>query len=399
MDIMRRLKSTRLWFWTLLATSLLLLLGLIWYQPDYYKARASHDERPVTLGLNVARIPGSSPPEVAISVSQTIYPATFKDNKPGAVILVPENDWRTALLATELIHFPINAPILYTAQNEIPDLTWKEIKRLDPEGIFQDRNIKVLLIGDIGPGVKKQLQMEKLRYRHLKAHSPEELAALLDDYKAMFHVDHDDQVLIVPSDDPAYAMQAASWVAHMGHTILFASRQELPAATRRALDRRPQDAFIYVLADDIAIPASITEEMTRYGHVQRIPGSDPFDMSAGFAGYKDVGPNLGWWLERDTRSFGWGISEAGHNFTFVNPDHPQMSIPAAILSHKGKHGPFLLVNKEEIPLPVRQFLTLVQPTFTSSQEPLFNHGWVIGDPNIIGDKALQDLDGLLQVKR
>jgi len=62
-----------------------------------------------------------------------------------------------------------------------------------------------------------------------------------------------------------------------------------------------------------------------------------------------------WWIERETRNFGWGISETGHNFTFINPELPQMVIPAAILSHKGKHGPFLLVKQNEIPYRLEIF--------------------------------------------
>lgn len=398
MDIYRRIKHVRRWFWIILALTIILLTATISYYPNYYQAKVMEQQKPTELTAATTRIPGSNPIEVAVAIAQTVYPATFSDNKPGAVILVPVDDWQTAVLATEISHFPINAPILYTERDHIPKLTLEEIKRLDPEGVFQDGNIKILLIGDLKEGVKKQLKKEKLKFRVLSAKNIEELASLLDDYKAMIHVNHDDEVIIVPKDTPALALLASSWVAHMGHSIFFVDKNGIAEITKHSLSKRPQDAYLYVLADDKTIPPRILEELSPYGHVQRIHGNNPWTISVGFAGYKDVGPNFGWWIRRSTRSFGWGIAEAGHNFTLVNPAYPEIAIPAAILSHMGKHGPFLLVNEEGIPEPVSNYLKTVRPTFTSSQEQLFNFAWVIGNQEIISSKVQQETDNLLQVK-
>jgi len=398
MDIQRRLKHTRQWFWIILSLMICILLTLVFFEPDYFKAEVKDQELEGEKASVVTRLPGGNEVETAVAISQTVYAATFADNKPGAVILVPVGDWRSAVLASEISHFPINAPVLYTEKDSIPELTMNEIKRLDPEGIFLDGNKKVLLIGDIGLGVKNELRKEKMKYRELSGQSIEELASILDDYKALIHVNHDDEVIIIPRDEPAYSILAASWVAHMGHSIFFVDQDGLSEFTRKSLSRRPQDAFIYVLADDKVIPHQITEELSKYGHVQRIPGKDPWEMSVGFAGYKDVGRNFGWWIDRTTRSFGWGIAEAGHNFTFINPKYPGYAVPAAILSHMGKHGPFLLVEESGVPVPVVNYLQTVQPSFLSSQEQLFNHGWVIGSQELIGSEVLRQLDTLLQVK-
>jgi hypothetical protein len=397
MDIGRRLHHTRRWFWIVLLLSLILLTVSLFYYRDYYEASPIDVPQLTDLAPATVRLPGKSPVEVAVSISQNIYPATFADNKPDAVILVPNDDWMKAVLAAEIIHFPINAPILYTEPNNIPRETLNEMKRLDPEGIFLDGNVKVIFVGKPEGTIERQLQEEKLKYRILSAETPEEYAFLLDDYKAMFHVDHDDEVIILPKD-PAYAIIATSWVAHAGHSLFFVGNEGLSDALRKSLARRPQDAFIYVLADEKTIPASITEELTRYGHVQRIPGKDPYEISVGFAAYLDFGPNFGWWIRRTPRQFGWAVGEAGHNFTFINPEFPLYAPPAAALSHKGKHGPMLLVNQENVPEAIVKYLRTVQPTFTSSQEQLFNHGWIIGDQEVISPAIQFTVDQLLQVK-
>ncbi|MDW7683829.1 MAG: cell wall-binding repeat-containing protein [Bacillota bacterium] len=397
MHIERRLKHTRRWFWVITTFIIVLAMLLLFYYRDYYKAEPNGIPVPIDQSLAAKRLPGKDAIKVAIAVSQNIYPATFADNKPGAVILVPKDDWMAAVLATEIIHFPINAPILYIDNNNIPRETLDEIKRLDPEGLFLDGNIKVILLTEPDGSIERQLKEEKLKFRVLSAETPEKLASLLDDYKAMFHVDHDDEVIIMPKD-PTYAVIATSWVAHMGHSLFYVGDDGLSASLRNSLAKRPQDAFIYVLGDEKTIPPEVTEELAVYGHVQRIPGGDPFEMSTGFAAYLDFGPNFGWWIRRTTRQFGWAVGEAGHNFTFINPDFPLYVPPAAALSHKGKHGPILLVNQDTVTASVSRYLRSVQPTFLSSQEQLFNHGWIIGDNNAISSSVQAEVDRLLQVK-
>ncbi len=397
MEIKRRLGHIRNLFWTMFILFLALLGFFTFYRPGFYRTVPAPQPLDTEIGLTTVRLAGNTPFEIAVAISQTVYPATFHDNKPGAVILVPVKDWRAGVVATEISHFPINAPVLYTEREKIPVITLNELKRLDPEGVFVDGKVKVLLIGNTGETVKNQLRHENFKFRVLTAPSPETLAALLDDYKAMYHADHSDEVIIVPKDNPEYAVLATSWAAHMGDTILFAGHDGLAAATRKALTNRWK-AHIYVLATEKEIPQKVLAELSRYGHVQRIPGKDVWEMSAGFAGYKDVGRDLGFWLFRITRNFGWGVAEAGHNFTFINPKYPEYAIPASILSHMGKHGPFLMAGND-IPPPVIKYLETVQPSYTSSQDQLFNHGWIIGNASMISPGVQYQADKLLQVKR
>ncbi len=43
-------------------------------------------------------------------------------------------------------------------KNSIPESTLKEIERLNPEGLFVDGNVKVILIGDMGAEIKKYFE-------------------------------------------------------------------------------------------------------------------------------------------------------------------------------------------------------------------------------------------------
>ncbi|WP_366922310.1 cell wall-binding repeat-containing protein [Metallumcola ferriviriculae] len=399
MKYIRRKHHVRWWFVIVLAELMLGSALLALLPGPFYSATS--ENLPLLKPLvtaNTTRLYGKNHIETAAAISEAIYPATFTDNKPGAVILTPDNDWRTALTAVGLIHHPIDAPVLFIRRNEIPKVTMQELKRLDPEGVFLDGNVKVYVVGDVADSVLTDLSNEGYKYRHFNKRQYSQLAYSIDEYKATMEANHQDEVLLLPADAPEYALLAAPWVAHMGHTILFVERDKVPEETIKALKKRPVDAYIYLFGPEKVISTQVAKSLSQYGHVQRIPGDNPQAFSVGFAGYKDIGRNQGYWLWQSSRSFGWGVSEAGHNITFVNPDQPFDAVAAALLSHKGKHGPMLWVGRADVAPEVVKYLQLIKPFYLSNQEQLFNFGWLIGDTDAVSQSVQKRLDSLLQVK-
>ncbi len=53
-------------------------------------------------------------------------------------------------------------------KNSIPESTLKEIERLNPEGLFVDGNVKVILIGDMGAEIKNTLNKKKFKIQAYK---------------------------------------------------------------------------------------------------------------------------------------------------------------------------------------------------------------------------------------
>ena len=53
---------------------------------------------------NITRIDTNDLIETAIYVSQTIFPATHKENQPGTVILAPLENWQIGLASGSLVH-------------------------------------------------------------------------------------------------------------------------------------------------------------------------------------------------------------------------------------------------------------------------------------------------------
>jgi len=348
---------------------------------------------------NTVRLAGPNVFAAAAAVTQVTYGATHHEDRPHAVSLVRADRQADAMLAASRItHFPVNAPVLYVDEDRIPPETMAELKRLGPDGNLYDSNVQVYLVGPISGRVEQEVR-ETLGYktRTFRIDDPVALSEELDVWAAAVHGDYPDQVAIVQYDLLSSGLPAVAWNAHMGHGLFFVQGDTVPDATRRALSRRyREESFIYLFGDASVISERVARELAAYGHVQRVPGRDPFDISVNFAGYRDAGLDQGYWVGWWQRDFGWGISEAGHNFTFVNPDDWQIAVTGSLLSHMGKHGPMILVPPTGLTEGEMRYLEYVRPTWGPPNDQPANHGWVLGGTDRITWPVQADIDASLE---
>lgn len=103
------------------------------------------------------------------------------------------------------------------------------------------------------------------------------------------------------------------------------------------LERRFGDhnAFIYLTGGPEVVSETVAKELSKYGLVRRIAGPDVYATNVVNAGYKDFGRDYGWWWGWESRAFGWGISQSGHNFIIGTAENLLAMIPAAVLGHMG----------------------------------------------------------------
>lgn len=359
------------------------------------------DFGPWSATTMTTRLAGDDDYETAAAFSQNVYQAVNDVTRPGAVILANASELGAALPSVGVIHHPIDGAVLLTEQHSLPEATRREIERLDPEGVRLDRNVQVYLIGGeryVGESVRAELESMGLAVRRIDGDSPVAVAANVDQYLSSMHGNHPDQVMLADLGNLRTAIPAQSWNAHAGDGFLYVDGERIPAATRRQLASRFGGAYMYLLGDESVIPPATARDLAQYGHVQRIPrASDPSSLSVGFAGYKDVGRNQGWWVGEWPRNFGWGIAESGHNVIVVNPDDWQTAIPACVESHRGKHGPMLAVERDRVPAVVANYLDgLLEPHESAPYDRKYNHGWIVGRPDQVGTDVQARVHELLQ---
>ncbi|MBU1823246.1 MAG: hypothetical protein KKG00_17330 [Bacteroidetes bacterium] len=347
------------------------------------------------------RLPGRSPEEQAILLTQAVYPATREDNAVGAIILCPQDERLAFTAMHRITHMPVNAPLLYlTRDGHISEATLREMKRLKPDGVMQDKRVDVYAVNVPESEQEKIREVLGYRIRSFVASDPIQLTEILDRWQAALKSDHPDEVVLSAIDHPdglKHGMGAMGWNAHMGKGFAWIYRDSIPATTRRILERRFGDpgSYIYLTGNSDVISDKVAKELGQYGLVRRIAGENVFASNTVNAGYKDYGRNYGWWWNWEARDWGWGIAQAGHNYIIGNTDNVLGMIPAAVLGHMGRHGPIMMVAPDSVPNAVRGYLTMVKPFPTGPQETILNYAWIIGDTSQISLRTQQQIDFLL----
>ena len=357
-------------------------------------------ENTLTTGFT-ARYAGNDVYETAATLAQVTFPSTSEINRPNAVILADPSLEAGLMTVEQLIHMPIDAPILYTDAERLPPVTKAMMEVLKPVGISYDSNVQVLVVGLISDEVVAEVEAMGLKTRRISGNSndPVDLAFDIDAYRASMMGNHPDVVFIASLDEPALALPATAFLAHAMSNIAFVGRDSIPEKTGEMLKNRYGPAYMYIMGSESAVSEEVAKDLSNYGHVQRLSAEDPYQMSSYFAGYADLGNNFGYWIWRIPRMVGWGVAEPGHNFTIANPDNWAETIAGSILSHRGKHGPMLLVQQDSIPDSVRGYLDYtVRPRPTAPRDQLFNHGSIVGNSGAISTRLQAEIDNLLQPK-
>jgi hypothetical protein len=356
------------------------------------------------------RLFGGSPAEEAIAVTRHVYTAALPPTAPGeannaadrpwAVTLLTPDDEIAAISATEIIHFPDNAPVLFVDRNGIPPETLDELRRLQPVGIARHGGVQAFVIGAAAnPAVMSQLASLGLKAEAVTAPDDFALADRIDTVYG--RIQNPDSgvptmmtsaaaggngvmdVFIGSTESPAFTLPVTHWVSHMPGAVLWVDPHagQLPAPTIEALKRRMGKAVIYVMGGPEQVPEALVRQLAPYGMVARItnddavafnapPPADPISEAVAFSRMWDP---MG--------MVGWNINGPGHGFTLVNADDWQGAVGSAILSHLGFHAPLLLVSDpNKLPAAVSDYFAVVQPTFLDSPgEGPYNMVYVVGD--------------------
>jgi len=179
--------------YTLVAVALLTVLFLAiiigsWESPgEPLTASSMQNAGLLELTGTGARLAGEDHIQTAVVYSQTIYAHAQDKDRPGAVILVRDDDMASAIATTRLQHFPVNAPLLYLTDEgqAIPEATREELERLKPEGVMMDNNVQVYIAGNISDDIAQQVEALGLKVRQIYGPDPVAYNEALDARRSM----------------------------------------------------------------------------------------------------------------------------------------------------------------------------------------------------------------------
>jgi hypothetical protein len=351
---------------------------------------------PTITTKTTTRIYGEDPFEVAVSVTQHIWPAVLPGSaqsvpdRPRAVTLLTPDDPLTAITATPIVHFPDDAPPLYVTHDGIPQVTLEEIKRLGPVGIDRFNDVEAFLVGGAAnAAVESQLTAIGIKWFEITAPTIPALANKVD--KLYGSITNPDTgvaqmangamtVMIGSLDDYPFVLPATHWVTHMPTALQWVRKNSVPPATITALERRLGDAMIYLFGGPDQISPSVARQLDKYGNVQRITNDDvvaynspPPDTPVETA----IAFNKMW---DSAGEVGWKITGPGHGFTLTRVDDWQGAVASSPLSHLGFHAPLVFTNSStQLPSILDAYYMSVAPTFlTTPADGPYNMTYVIG---------------------
>ncbi|GGC82863.1 hypothetical protein GCM10007216_11760 [Thalassobacillus devorans] len=333
---------------------------------------------------NITRLPAEDLVESSLYTSQTIWPATQEENHPNAIILAPGEDWQTTLAAADLIHHPVNGPILPYQEDGLDERVLEEINRLNPLGI-QD-GTEIILIGNASKKIKDQIA--KYQVHQINGETYKETAKNIDDYYADMTEGYPENVIVVSGDDKAklFSLPVINWIAHMAEPVLFVSGNSVPEETKEALKNR-DNPTIYIVGPEKFISTKVESDLGEYGTTERIAGKTAVETSIAFAMYKD-----------EKTGFGWGLEEPGHGVSMISDQTSDYALTAAPFSHLGKHAPLIWLPDGKTNKDLEEFLKLIQPTFKEdpSKGP-YNHGFLTGNTEDIPVETQGMIDSMLEI--
>jgi hypothetical protein len=335
---------------------------------------------PTLATKNTTRIAGADPTADAAAVAQIVYPGGSAAARPDGVALVDAGDWQAALAASVLAAPPLRAPTLFVDGASIPAATRKALTALAPRGAKAAGGAQVIRVANAA-------RPAKLTTTDIRGKTPAALARSIDAFATAARGRSSRRILLVSSEDPAYAAPAAAWAATSGDPILFTGQDHAPADTVAAI-KAHDNPKVYVLGPSNVISPKVTRQLKKLGRIVRVGGADPVTNAIAFAGFSDG-------------DFGWGATTPGHGLVMLpRAADPATAAAVAPLSASGTYGPSLLLSSPDaLDRALGGYLKDIQPGFDqNAARGFYNHAWLIGDTTAISPALQSEIDADLETQ-
>ncbi len=273
----------------------------------------------------------------------------------STVVRVPENDWQAAMAASRL------------RASEDALLFYGDATPPDSANGTDTSNVSTVTIAGGTPA-------EAAASIATRGNGPDDISP--------------NNVIIVNSDEPQWALPAVAWSAYSGDPILYANEDGVPDATLEAIAEL-NASHAYVLAPGGLVSGEALSDLDV--EWTRVAGDTPQDHAIEVAEFRD-----------ESRDFGWGIHERDkvgyYNFMLINPSEPEHAVSSANLQ-RGKAGPILLVNDDgSLPAVTENYAWQSQPAwFSTPAEGPFNHLFAMGSTDQVSWVSQGRLDYAVEI--
>ncbi len=326
-----------------------------------------------------------------IAMTKLIYPSQNINWRPNAVILVPGDKWQYSLCASSIVHFPINAPIIFTERNYLPEISIKEIQRMGPTG--NEVPAQVLIAGPVSRSVENMLKMAGLTvYRITDTEDIYKSCIETADFRLNEIPSASEEgrkdIIVISGQDYSEGIIASFYAAHKGTPIILVEHSSVPEPVMNFINNN-KDKNYYILGNEKTVSSEVEDEIRGIidENVIRISASSPYTISVKFAEYASEVDTFGW---KHNTNDGWA-------FAFGELKRWYNIVSANLLAHLGKHTPLLLTDKNYLPDAVTEYVVRVNPKKEMPSMPPYMHAYVLGSFNDISHDVQVEIEKVLDV--
>lgn len=327
-----------------------------------------------------------------VAVTNIVYPNKDISWRPKAVILVPSDRWQYGLCASSIVHFPINAPILFTERNYIPPIIINEIKRLGPTG--EGVPAKVLIAGPVSTGVENYIRMLGFTtYRLTNSEDVYDSSADMGYFRLNVIPSESEEgredIIVISGQNYAEGITAAFYAAHKGTPILLVQQNTIPQIIQSFIADN-QNKNYYILGSERTVSRNVEMQINNLinGSVHRISGMDPYDISVNFSKYESPVDKFGW---KRNKKDGWA-------FSFGELNKWYHIISGVLFAHLIKHTPLLITDSNHVPNIVSEYVINVNPHKPMPDMPPYMHAYILGSYFDIFHETQVEIEKVLDIE-
>ncbi len=288
------------------------------------------------------RIYGEDRYETSVEISKSEWETS------STVLLARGDDFPDALTGTPLA-YKKDAPVLLTRFEEIPGVVEEEIKRLEPE--------EVIILGE---EMAVSLDVE---YRLMEMGISVDRIGGMDRYETAARVAEriyePEKAIIAGGSDFPDALVVSSYAAPKGIPVLLSRSDEIPEATRRAMEDTMEDIEeVIVVGGESAVGPEVVEQLPHES--TRIAGEDRYETAAAIVRELELP------MEKVFIATGRDFADA---------------LTGSALSSR-KNASMLLVDQQGVP----------RPTLELIEESLVKRFFILGGKKAVSDEIAAELE-------
>ena len=305
-------------------------------------------------------------------------PGVTPADRPKAIVLVDQSDWRAALAAAVLMASPIRAPRSCGDGTNLPGASAGALDGPSPAGSGAAGGAQVIRVGNVA-------RPKGLKTTDLVGGDAAPLARAIDAFQAPPAAPRSETCSWSAPTGPSTPMPAAAWAAKSGDPILFATRDTLPrrrawrspptsSRTSTSWGRRASSPEGHAGAAHAREPACAWATRTRRATRSRSPAT-PTAASAGAS---------------STPATAWSSPPRRARSTRPPPRRCRPAAPTARCCSSTPSG--------RLPNALADYLLDIQPGYNKDPtRGVYNHGWIIGDDKAVSVATQSQIDGLPEI--